>query len=114
MPPLPTSPVAYQSVLDVQQYLVDMETSESAVQLPVVPESCAFAEYAKVFVLTQHWGGGYFHFLIECLPRITLMLDVLLEHEDIKVKSGGGAFQKRGTCFDIKSVALNKNSQDAS
>lgn len=35
--------------------------------------------------MTQHWGDAYFHFLAECLPRITLMLDVLLEHPEIKV-----------------------------
>lgn len=35
--------------------------------------------------MTQHWGDRYFHFLAECLPRITLMLDVLLAYPDIKV-----------------------------
>lgn len=35
--------------------------------------------------MTQHWGDRYFHFLAECLPRITLMLDILLAYPDIKV-----------------------------
>lgn len=36
-------------------------------------------------VLAQNWGASYYHFLIECLPRITLMLDVLHKFPDIKV-----------------------------
>lgn len=35
--------------------------------------------------MTQYWGYAYYHFLAECLPRITLMLDVLLEHPETKV-----------------------------
>ncbi|CAM9867121.1 unnamed protein product [Pylaiella littoralis] len=41
--------------------------------------------YEKVFVMTQYWGDGYFHFLIEDLPRITLMLDILREDLDIGI-----------------------------
>lgn len=44
------------------------------------------ARSRKVFVITQHWGKAYYHFLSECLPRLTLMLDVLLEHTDIMVR----------------------------
>ncbi|CBN76523.1 conserved unknown protein [Ectocarpus siliculosus] len=67
----------------------------------IVPKSCGSAEFDgssarwslprnaprhdKVFVITQHWGDAYFHFLSECLPRVTLMLDVLLANSEIKI-----------------------------
>lgn len=35
--------------------------------------------------MTQRWGDQYFHFFVETLPRITLILDILREHLDIKV-----------------------------
>ncbi|CAN0301288.1 unnamed protein product [Ectocarpus sp. 12 AP-2014] len=41
--------------------------------------------HEKVFVIAQYWGDEYYHFLVEALPRITLMLDVLVENLDIKV-----------------------------
>eukprot|EP00752_Nemacystus_decipiens_P004611 g4210.t1 len=41
--------------------------------------------YDKVFVMAQRWGDEYFHFLAETLPRITLMLDILRKHVDIKI-----------------------------
>ncbi|CBJ29237.1 conserved unknown protein [Ectocarpus siliculosus] len=47
--------------------------------LPTSAES-----YDKVFVITQRWGNEYFHFLVENLPRITPMLDILRENLDIK------------------------------
>ncbi|CAN0080944.1 unnamed protein product [Pylaiella littoralis] len=45
--------------------------------------------YEKVFVIAQNWGHSYFHFLIEDLPRITLMLDVLRENLDIGIAVSG-------------------------
>ncbi|CAM9891928.1 unnamed protein product, partial [Ectocarpus sp. 8 AP-2014] len=41
--------------------------------------------HEKVVVIAQYWGDEYYHFLVEALPRITLMLDVLVENLDIKV-----------------------------
>lgn len=35
--------------------------------------------------MAQRWGDEYFHFFVEALPRITLALDILREHLDIKV-----------------------------
>lgn len=47
---------------------------------------CAVLRCAvQVFVITPHWGDAYFHFLSESLPRVTLMLDVLVEHPEIEV-----------------------------
>jgi len=40
----------------------------------------------QVAVLAAHWGDGYYHFVVEGLPRIMVVLDVLLEHRDIKVR----------------------------
>ncbi|CAB1120095.1 unnamed protein product [Ectocarpus sp. CCAP 1310/34] len=46
--------------------------------LPRDPE-----RYDKVFVMAQEWSPNYYHFTAEHLPRITLMLDVLLDNPDI-------------------------------
>lgn len=46
--------------------------------------------YDQVLVITQYWGDAFYHFLSEILPRITLMLDVLLEHPDIKIAVHAG------------------------
>lgn len=35
--------------------------------------------------MAQHWGEAYYHFVVEALPRITVMLDILQENVDIKV-----------------------------
>lgn len=35
--------------------------------------------------MTQEWGPNWYHFTIEHLPRIMVFLDVLLEHEDIRI-----------------------------
>ena len=39
----------------------------------------------QVLVLASMWGDGYYHFVLESLPRIVTMLDILAEHPDIKV-----------------------------
>ena len=44
---------------------------------------------SQVVVLAAHWGDCYYHFIIEGLPRIMPVLDVLLEHQDIKVRCTG-------------------------
>eukprot|EP00903_Cladosiphon_okamuranus_P010124 g9587.t1 len=41
--------------------------------------------FDKVVVLTQHFGDAYYHFLVENMSRLTVVLDVLLENPDIKV-----------------------------
>lgn len=41
--------------------------------------------FPKVVVLTQNYGAYYYHFLVENLSRLTVVLDVLLENADIKV-----------------------------
>lgn len=39
----------------------------------------------QVVVLTQHYGDAYYHFLVENMSRLTVVLDILLENPDIKV-----------------------------
>eukprot|EP00752_Nemacystus_decipiens_P013073 g11562.t1 len=41
--------------------------------------------FEKVVVLTQHFGDAYYHFVVENMSRLTVVLDVLLENPDIKV-----------------------------
>ena len=41
--------------------------------------------YDKVFSISQYWGGGYYHFTNEDLPRIVFAIPFLLENQDIKV-----------------------------
>lgn len=45
---------------------------------------------SQVMVLTQEYGQAYYHFVVDNLSRITVLLDVLLENPDIKVQSGPG------------------------
>lgn len=52
-----------------------------ATRLAHVPMLCGL----QVFVMNQHWGDAYFHFVVENLARITFMLDILRAHTDIKV-----------------------------
>ncbi|CAN0163607.1 unnamed protein product, partial [Ectocarpus fasciculatus] len=35
--------------------------------------------------MAQRWGPTYYHFTAEHLPRITLALDILLEHPEIMI-----------------------------
>lgn len=39
-------------------------------------------------VLNSKYGMGFYHFLVENLPRVVVVLDVLLENPDIKVNTG--------------------------
>lgn len=39
----------------------------------------------QVVVLTQNYGFAYYHFLVENMSRLTVVLDILLENPDIKV-----------------------------
>ncbi|CAM9911010.1 unnamed protein product [Ectocarpus fasciculatus] len=67
--------------------------------------------YEKVFVMTQEWNPNYYHFTAEHLPRITLMLDVLLENPEImiamhysqhdKLHHGGGVSKEIETHMEM-------------
>ena len=49
-------------------------------RLNVLPTS-----YEKVFTISQYWGGAYYHFLNEDLPRIVFGIPFLLQNKDVKV-----------------------------
>ena len=42
--------------------------------------------YAEVFVVSQYWGGEYFHRLIETLPRLAPYLRFLRNHPNVKIQ----------------------------
>ena len=44
-----------------------------------------FPHYAEVFVISQRWGEGYFHRMIENIPRTALFLDFLRKYPSIKI-----------------------------
>ena len=41
--------------------------------------------YDEVFTVSQYWGDGYFHLLVETLPRLTPFLQFLSDNPSIKV-----------------------------
>ena len=45
----------------------------------------SYPRHSEVFVLSQHWGKTFFHFLIENLTRISAYLSFLTRHPDIKI-----------------------------
>ena len=42
--------------------------------------------HREVFVMSQYWGGGWFHSTIEVLPRIAVYLDFLKAHPNILIQ----------------------------
>jgi len=50
-----------------------------------VPVGTNRNSYPHVFVVTQYWGEGYFHSIVENMPRIVLYIDFLLANPDIRI-----------------------------
>ena len=48
--------------------------------LDPLPSCADGAAYEKVIVISQYWGEGYFHFMIEDLPRLFLAAQYLEKH----------------------------------
>ena len=44
-----------------------------------------FPSYREVFVISQRWGWGYFHRMIENIPRMALFLEFLRKYTTIKI-----------------------------
>lgn len=42
-------------------------------------------QHDKVITISQYWGYGPFHFLIECLPRVMIFMNQLLKDPSVKV-----------------------------
>ncbi|CAN0407357.1 unnamed protein product [Ascophyllum nodosum] len=79
-------------ISNTKDYIVVKSCKTDTVNISHVPQTASPAihrpRYAQVIVLTQFRGASYFHFLVECLPRITVMLDVFLQYHDIKIVIG--------------------------
>lgn len=60
----------------------------------------------QVFVMNQHWGDAYFHFVVENLARITFTLDILRENLDIKVPAVSVAYTFRFSRFMMAWICL--------
>jgi len=43
--------------------------------------------HSEIFVITQFWGYGYFHYMVEVLPRIALFVDFLKFNQQIRILS---------------------------
>ena len=73
-----------------------------------IPSSLDFDApvYDKVFSISQYWGSGYFHFLVESLPRIILALTFLLKNEDIKIHVTANTFLTR---IYLRELGINEN-----
>ena len=44
-----------------------------------------FPLYGELFVITQFWGYGYFHFMAEVMPRLVLYADFLKSNPEIRI-----------------------------
>ena len=49
------------------------------------PEHTRYSRHREVFTITQFWGEGFFHFMVEDLPRIAEYLPFLHRHPEVKV-----------------------------
>lgn len=50
--------------------------------------------YDEVFVLVQFWSDGYFHFMVENLPRLMPYFDWLLRNSQIKILMAEPKYEK--------------------
>jgi len=41
--------------------------------------------YDEVYVITQYWGNGVFHRMVEVIPRLVLCLEFLKAHKEIRI-----------------------------
>ena len=54
-------------------------------KFPPISKQAKAIIYDEVFTMSQFWGTGYFHFLVETLPRITPFIQFLRDNPTIKV-----------------------------
>jgi len=63
--------------------------------------------YNELFVINQYWGYGYFHFMVEVVPRIALCIDFLKMNPQIHILVP----RVRGNMADVFTVIGLKNSR---
>ena len=93
----------------VQNVIVDQLGDVFSENIKIVPLTCRSNRPAKfpkgieksplyneVFVITQFWGSGFFHFNCESAPRVAPYVDFLRSHGDIRIHvlKGGGFVAK--------------------
>ena len=61
-------------------------------------------QYKVVFVISQFWGGEYFHANIEDLPRLFPYLEYLKKYPEIKIHSPASFIK-----YNLKMIGLNPN-----
>jgi len=63
--------------------------------------------YNELFVINQYWGYGYFHFMVEVMPRVALCVDFLKMNPQIQILVP----RVRGNMADVFSVIGLSNSR---
>jgi hypothetical protein len=58
------------------------DNRDTSKRTPAVKNS---STYDEVFVISQYWGEGYFHYMIEDMPRIAPFLQFLRNHPNIVI-----------------------------
>ncbi len=65
----------------------------------------AVAYFDEVFVTSQFWGYTYFHATIEDLPHLSLYVEFLRRHPNIRLHTALGGKQERTTTHVMRSLA---------
>ena len=61
--------------------------------------------YNELFVITQHWGTAYFHFMVEVMPRLALYAEFLKTNPQIPILAPEA---KRRLAMFLKVIGLYK------
>ena len=73
---------------------------------PFYPEHKLYSRHREVFTITQFWGEGFFHFMVEDLPRIAVYLPFLHRHPEVKVHV---AVTNRFTVAYLQELGIEKS-----
>ena len=56
--------------------------------------------YDEVFTMSQYWGYGYFHNMVECLPRLVPFAQFLIDNPQVKIHIYGLGSKFIGELFE--------------
>ena len=70
------------------------------------PKHTWYSRHREVFTITQFWGEGFFHFMVEDLPRIAVYLPFLHRHPEVKVHV---AVTNRFTVAYLQELGIEKS-----
>ena len=51
----------------------------------LIKDVSRYTSYNEVFTISQFWGGGFYHGVVEDLTRIAIYIPFLRKHQDIKI-----------------------------